>query len=338
MAVLMLRDTPVYDIAKDIVLCDCLCPFTSYDNTKKSYETWRKNRAYLKSNRAAERIIAQTGGNDTREAKRRLSLSDGYWVRYKYDEDTPFDAITPYLNPFSVLYTQRGGARSSSVPEIVIGGSQPKQWQRGGDGTIFMQKSEHPDQVHAEMLAVKLAQKCGIPAMDTFLETEGDRIYAAEYATQLPYGIINIVNMTSVEESLIPLDQLGLWVNGYDPQSVAQGYKAAGVTEDALTTALEQVVFDAIVGNIDRETNNSNWAVFMDNSTGKRTPSAMYDFNWANLKTVNEININRIATYIKNGKLETVAVQLALRIGNASEGLGLDVWADNARLLVSVLL
>ena len=338
MAVLMLRDTPVYDIAKNIVLNNQLSPFASTDDTKKAYEKWRRHRAYLKSNRTAERVIAQAGGNDTHEAKRRLSLSDGYWVKYKYDNDILFESITPYMNPFSVLYTQKGAARSSSVPEIVIGGSQPKQWKRGDDGVIYMQKTEHPEQVHAEMLAVKLAQKCGIPVMDAFVETEnGGRIYATEYTSQLPYGVINLVNMTSTDVSLIPLDQLGVWVNGYDPVSVAGGYVSCGVTECPKDIAVMQVVFDCIVGNIDRETNNSNWAIFMDNHTGNRTPSAMYDFNWANMKSINEININKIAPFIKKAKLESIAITQITRICAMCDDMKLDTWASNAKMLLSVL-
>jgi len=343
MAVLMLRDAPVYDIAKDIVLNAQLSPFTPLQHdTKKTYETWRKNRAYLKSNRMAERVIAQAGGYDTKEARRRLSLSDGYWVKYKHDNDTLFGSITPYINPFSVLYTQRGTARSSSVPEAVIGGSQPKQWKRGSDGVVFMQKTETPQQVHAEMLAVKLAQKCAIPVMDAFVEAEAEtendgRIYANQYTKQLPYGVINLVNMTSTAHSLIPLDQLGIWVNGYNPASVAEGYAKAGVTGDPLPAAILQVVFDGIIGNIDRETNNSNWAVFMDNCTGARTASAMYDFNWANLRSINEINISTIAGFIKKANVNEIAIAHAVGIGKNCDDLGLEVWATNAKLFVSVL-
>ena len=76
MKILMLKDVPVYDVEQGVVLDKKRCPFI--DET--GYETWNKNRYYLTTNRTAKQIILRAGGEEGIEAKRRLSLSDGYWI------------------------------------------------------------------------------------------------------------------------------------------------------------------------------------------------------------------------------------------------------------------
>jgi len=60
MTFLMLRDIPVYNITPNIALALNLCPFVETLDTKKSFETWKKYRAYLKTNRTAERVVVQS--------------------------------------------------------------------------------------------------------------------------------------------------------------------------------------------------------------------------------------------------------------------------------------
>jgi len=338
MAILMLCDTPVYDTTTDTVLNRSLCPFICFTDTKKAYEQWRVNRSYLRSNRIAEQIVDNAGGSETREAKRRLSLSDGYWIKYSYDRDTLFEAITPYTNVFS----DENNKRSSSVPELTLGGSQPKNWKRGPDGLTYIEKFEDTDQVNAEMLAIKLARLCCIPVMNAFVETDGGRIYADEYTSEytpevIGNGVINLVNMTDVRYSLLPFDQVGITVRGTDPDSVAAAYAKAGAESDLMVVALLQVVFDGIVGNVDRETNNSNWAVFMDNKTGVRSQSWLYDFNWANLWVENVFGIKTVASHIKRAGLEKLAIRQAEHIGSKCTELGLIVWESNAQRLIAEL-
>ena len=85
MAILMLCNIPIYDITNDRILDAKRCPFIININnsTKQAYEIWYSHRQYLKTNRNAERIVSQTGGEETREAKRRLSLSDCFWIKNK---------------------------------------------------------------------------------------------------------------------------------------------------------------------------------------------------------------------------------------------------------------
>ena len=342
MAVLMLCNTPVYDITNDVILSKIFCPFPETSLNRNAYKRWRANRVYLRSNRIAERIIQQAGGIGTREAKRRMSLSDGYWVRYSYDEKTSFESITPYLNSFSEARVVRGSVHSSSVPELVVGGSQPKLWARGSDGITYLRKSELPEQIKAELLAVKLIRKCGVGVMNAFIQTNEGKVYADNYSASQDLesiGVINLVNMTSVNRSLIHFDQMGINVNGYSPVSVTAGYKQAGVTEDVIAEAITQVVVDAVVGNTDRKTNNSNWAIFMDNRTGKHEPSKMYDFNWAVYAEAPE-QITEVSGNIKKAGIEIIktASEQAARIHDACKELGLTPWQENAQLLYELLL
>jgi len=335
MTTLMHQNTPIYNITNDIIINPTLCPFSTNADTKKAYEKWRSNRVYLKSNRVAEQIVARAGGIHTRESKRRLSLSDSFWVKYNIDSDLSFESITPYLNDFGVL-TPLGG-RASSAPDLVLGGSQPKQWLRDEEsGLTYMRKAEFPEQVHGEMLAVKLARKTNIPVMNAFVDTNDGRIYADDYTAFTNSGTINIINMTNLDYSLIQFDQMNIGVNGLNPLNVIEAYKKAGVKENLKSESLRQIIFDGVVGNIDRENNNSNWAIFMCNRTGTRSVSPMYDFNWANTSTESQI-INKIAQNVITNGLSEEAVIIAEQLLKACNALALTQWESNAERLIKTL-
>jgi len=331
----MLRNTPVYNITSNIALAPNLCPFVETVDAKKAFETWRKHRAYLRTNRTAERVVAQLGGENTREAKRRLSLSDCYWIKYPCDFDVKFEDITPYSNSFSIMDVHQG-VSPSSVPELVLGGSQPKQWGQGQDDITYMSKAEQSMQIHTEILAVKLAHASGLKAMNAFVRTESGKVYAKNYPTSFDYnalGVINIVNITNPSRSMIQLDQLGLTPNGYNPLSVNQAYMDAGVKDDVLKIALTQILFDTVIGNIDRKSNSGNWAVFMDNASGRRSPSWLYDFNWGNLITQPTDMIEEVSQHILGAKLSDIAQTLLAPISKACSMLGLTLWGKNAQTL-----
>ena len=343
MAMLMCKNTPIYDIANRTVLDATLCPFIvgddSYDNSivQKNYEKWRSNRTYLRTNRIAEQIVIQSGGSNTRESKRRLSLSDSFWVKYAIDKDVKFEDITPYSNSFSLL-VPRGGQRPSSTPELVLGGAQPKQWLCDEtDNFTYMRKAEFPEQVHAEMLAVKLARYAAIPVMNAFIETGCDnyRIYADDYSAITNAGTINLVNMTTPEFSLIQLDQMGIGVNGLNPVNVINAYENAGVTNIEKQKVICQVVFDGVVGNIDRQHNNSNWGVLMCNETGTRSVSPMYDFNWANIGGKSQIIDSIARNIVQNNTPDEIEATLTIsyKLAKCCEDLGLTQWQDNAESL-----
>lgn len=279
----------------------------------------------------------RAGGSRTKEARRRLSLSDSYWVKYDND-NVDFEAITPYLNPFSELLMQHGHRRSNSIPEIVLGGSQPKKWVRDKDKSLYIEKILLPEQVEVEMRAVRLARLCNVKVMNAFVKTSKGRVYADNF-TKLKeqIGVINLVNISNLNRSLIQFDYLGIGVNGYDIKNVVEAYKRAGVERDVGQITLTQIVFDTVVGNIDRKSNNSNWAVFLDHGTGERIPSSMYDFNWASTKYSDEKMIKEVAVGIKSARMEEEAKILTETIGENSRALKFTQWAENAAKLVALL-
>jgi hypothetical protein len=332
----MCGDIQVYNITDNLIINPLLCPFKTDGDIKYNYEKWRSNRVYLKSNRVAEQIVKQTGGSKVRESKRRLSLSDSFWVKYPIDKHIKFENITPYFNDFSsqLLY----GGKSSSTPELVLSGSQPKQWIRNASLSItYMRKAEFPEQVHVEMLAVKLARAADIPVMNAFVETnEGKRIYADDYSVITNAGTINLVNMTNPCFSLIQFDQMNIGVNGLNPANIIEAYKRAGVKYDVRNEVLRRIIFDGIVGNIDREYNNSNWAVFMCNESGERHISPMYDFNWTNISGESQV-AEKIAVHVKKNGFSKEAAEITSELLTVCENLGFSLWKSNAEKILSII-
>jgi hypothetical protein len=340
MAILMCKNTEIYDSAKGEIHNDKLCPFLSDYSTsvavnKANYKKWKDNRAFLRTNRMAEQIVKNAGTHAT-ITKRRLSLSDSFWIRHDYDKNTDFEDITPYKHPFSELSQHGDGTKS--VPERVLGGAQQKRWLRDESGITYMCKLDYPEHVHREILAVKLARKVGLPVMNAFIETPGGKIYADDYTETTPLiAIINIVNMTDTDYSLVQLDQMNIGVQGLNPCNVAAAFVRAGAADncDIRLSVLSQIIFDGIVGNHDRQHNNSNWAVMMCNRTGERKVSPMYDFNWADLTSESRI-ITGIAANIRKDNLGLLGETLATadKIKTACKELNLTLWESNAENLI----
>jgi len=341
MKILMFRDISVYDIENDLILDAPYAPFLDLNNSKAGFETWNKSRAYLKANRTAERNVQKAGGENTVEAKRRLSLSDCYWIKYNNDADVSFYNITPYRNDFSVLTMSSGHGNSSSVPDLVLGGSQPKQWERDGDA-IYMSKAEQSEQIHAEMCAVKLGLHCHIPIMDAFVKTSLGNLYAKDYPLDFDYsrlGLIHVVNMTNEKESLVQFDHFGVGVDGFDFFSIRDTYIRLGVDQSPGLTneCLRQILFDAVVGNTDRQHNNSNWAVMIGVPGAYRRVSPLYDFNWANLTSVNTEMMDEVVFKLLRGLDKAVLSSAKIVLNMLKDGceeLGFTLWKNNAAFML----
>ena len=327
----------VYDISHGVILDANLCPFG-----ENGYDTWKTKRNYLASNRIAERIIYEMGGEESSIAKRRLSLSDCFWLKHDCDANVSFFDITPYNHPFSLMTQFHGSASSDSIPELVLCGSLPKQWGKGSDNITYMRKTEVQEQIHAEMLAVKLLRSLSIPCMNAFVITASGKLYANKYSASCNFpdiGVINLVNITNLDRSLIQFDQLNVFVNGFDIDSVAAGYAACGVDmppDNLREIALLQVLSDYVVGNIDRKSNNSNWSVFMDNASGLRAPSHLYDFNWASLYRANP-NISEVAASIIKSNMSASAHIWLNRFMSKCEEYSLGIWKENAVCMIDML-
>ena len=325
----MLKDIPVYDITTNVIVNNSLCPFF-----EGGYETWKSKRYYLKSNRVAERIVKELHGEDTFFARRRLSLSDCYWIKYD-DDNVSFDAVTPYYTQFSKLAITSGHA-PSSIPELVLCGAQPKEWRKAPD-FIYMRKVDLPEKIHAEMLAVKVLKEAELSVMNSFVVTEKGKVFRVNYTEYNDnIGVINIINFTNLDRSLIQFDQLGIGVDGFDPHSVIEAYKKCGCEKNnkLLQTVVNQLIADAVVGNIDRQHNNSNWAIFIDNNTGKRIPSWMYDFGWANLDSTN-VHLEQISKNFDT-TMQTLSRPLLTRLAEICRKYQLHTWKQNAETLLKL--
>ena len=106
MEVLMLKNQAIYNITDEAVLLPNLCPFDVNGDVPKNLATWKKNRAYLASNRIAERVVALAGGENTLEAKRRLSLSDSFWIKHDNDNENCTNGFFDHHNSFTNGYCQ----------------------------------------------------------------------------------------------------------------------------------------------------------------------------------------------------------------------------------------
>ena len=315
MKVVMIKDTPVYNAETGEVLNKELWPFDDYD-------TWYTNRSYLKSNKAAERVVVDVGGPHTTAGLRRLSLSDSFWIKYSSDTLTEFSDITPYSNDFT-----------QSIPELVLGGSQPKVWKKGRNDGTYIRKWEIAEQISAEMFAVKVLRAAGIRTMNTFVIISGNKVFAKDYSADCVADFINLVNMTNVSRALIDFSQLGISIDGYDVNSVIDGYRKAGCTRDVETISVMHVVADAVVQNTDRRHNSSNWGIFMDTATGEKAPSAMYDFNWANLEIIDVEMLRLVADSIARGGYRSTARPIIEKLEKVCTKLGLTSWQDNSSML-----
>jgi hypothetical protein len=282
MVILMCKNTPIYDIANDAILRPDLCPV---DFTKVAYTTWKKKRQFLKTNRVAAATVARADSIDKRISKRRLSLSDCYWVRYDYDSDTAFEDISPYYTEFLAYESGRQG---SSVPDATLGGSFQKNWFNH-EGFLVFQKQTNPKMVCNEMAALALAHRLDVDANQGGIKIGEKSVItnAFQLSQVIEDNSIYIENITSPEKMLLPIS----WTTptrtnvsrGHDVMRMRLAYK--GILDDSVAKdfIVRTILFDAIVVNDDRRVNMSNWGYYKDPDTGVCSPAPLYDFNLAHL-------------------------------------------------------
>ncbi|MCL1881521.1 MAG: hypothetical protein FWF76_05025 [Oscillospiraceae bacterium] len=273
MAVLMCKNKQIY-CTKNGVINKKLCP-VRFENITQ-YNAWLKKRQYLKSNRIAETTVKISDNIEPKINKRRLSLSDCYWVKHENDKlATNFESLTPYLNPF-IEYDWEDGKHGSSVPDANLGGSFPKSWKRNNDGKIVIEKLLKPSMVYNEMTSLNLATKLGISACSAYDDSNS----------------ICIENMTDLIWMLIPLSwtfgskstQKNYVKNrGHSVSAMIEAYDGILPTNRAKKFVIKTTLFDFIVANEDRRDNMSNWGHFKHSETGTTRVAPLYDFNLAHV-------------------------------------------------------
>ena len=259
----MCKDTKVYDMKTNQVLNNKLMPCISVFLNK-----WRKSRLFLRGiNRIPEEDERELA-DSVITVMRKLSLSDCYWFRYDKDANTKFDDITPYKNEFTEYGVK---VSDKSAPSLTLTGSINKIWKRTENKTVIS-KTMLKQQVEAEVLAVRLAQKLNLSVNEVKKISENE---------------IYIYNLTDKENMLMRLQKwdIGLVGRQHIPREfgfildkVQKAYHKLGIDDDfALTT----ILFDSVVSNYDRAVNLSNWGYFKSPDTGTNRSAPMYDFNLA---------------------------------------------------------
>ena len=86
----MCMDTPVYATRTKQILAEHLIPCPV-----DKYEAWRNSRMFLCGVNRVPELDEQQLGVSSRTVRRRLSLSDSYWVKYNTDNEASFSAVSP---------------------------------------------------------------------------------------------------------------------------------------------------------------------------------------------------------------------------------------------------
>ena len=263
MAFLMCMDTPVYStITKDVLASHLMpCP-------PEHYVKWRNSRSFLRGiNRMPEEDERQLG-TDSITVKRRLSLSDSYWIKHNRDDVRCFSDINPYTNDF---YEYGVCESDKSSPSLTLTGSVNKVWKRVNGETVLY-KVMRPEWVKAEVAAVSLAEKLQIP-VNKVTKISDTELFVHNF-TQPGTMLMRIQpwDLNIASASKVPSDF------GYTFAALDAVYKNLGVKGDFhIITAL----FDAVVSNYDRATNLPNWGYFKSGTDGTNTHCPLYDFNLA---------------------------------------------------------
>ena len=257
MTYLMCKETPIYNQTTDHILQPHLLPaVTAGDFSPEAFKKWRY---FLSSNGASRQLVQDTP--NWIDKKRRFSLSDCYW--YKQDGDNAtFATHSPYLNPFSTLAQI---VLDSSMPAQTLTGSFTKEWFIHADGTRKLRKVSLAWQMEAEVECYRLASILGLRMNHVQRENEQSVI---------------IDNLTDPQWMLLDYKVLGVKVNGFSPIAINSVYGH----DQHLGDILNMVLFDAVVGNTDREKNMGNLAIYKHAETGQMKLPPMFDFNLAKLQ------------------------------------------------------
>jgi len=339
-ATLMCKNVPIYSTTTNTVLKPSLCPirFTSV----KEYNEWLKSRLYLKSNRIAEASVSTADNIDLKISKRRLSLSDCYWVKRTNDKYAEFEEITPYLHPF-IDYSLNVGKSGSSVPDATIGGSFPKTWVNL-EGGAAINKIIPDTMVYNEMAALSLAARLGVAACKaraSVIDDAGTTRFVSTDDFKLSYKVtgnsIYIDNISDLTWMLLPLNWTtpsDLKINrGHDIAEMINSYDGILMSSTAERVIIKTLLFDAIVSNDDRRTNMSNWGYYKHSATGATRPAPLYDFNLAHVNQ-NTMYVNSVIdSFNSKDVYKKTAKEYLDKWESGIKAFGAEKWFENYKRL-----
>jgi len=250
---LMCKDTPIYDIIKDLVLNESLLPGCLL-NKSKSYSQWMETRRSKDTNFSSQRLMQRAFGSFDNEhvnyTTGAFSLSDCYWLK-RQDEDIPFMDVTPYI------HKEWDGMEESGVQNDYI-------W--GPLSNLFVSGKTDKRWIDSHTLL----------KVNSFREIEPYNLCSAmglEHITEVQLtdeGII-LSNFTSPEFFFESMEQSGISEDTDAPRNIAiEKYKE-------LAVAL--FVIDYLVENNDRQIDD--YGYLRSSATGEYVSMAPYhNFDW----------------------------------------------------------
>lgn len=250
--VLYLKDIPVYDIEKDILLDKQRAPGILQKHASPDlFKMWLKLRYSSNTNTLARVLKGVTFGQGNRalinEKTRIFSLSDCYWIADKYDNTITFENMSPYFNDFWKGVNEYAG---EAVPTLYANGALHKCWLSSTD--LY----KCGDNVEIEIECSRLAILCQIPCAEVIKYDKG----------------IIIKNFTSKDIMLESIDISGrLDPDDFDETNILELFGFDG---------FRMILIDAIFGNGDRHA--GNFGYLRDANTGEYLSMApLYDFDHA---------------------------------------------------------
>lgn len=303
---LMCKDTEIYDIDSNTILNKQLVPRQFKDII--DFEKWLNSRRFTVTNEIAKDVMYRVSPNLI-AYKRSLSLSDCYWVKENYDICT-FNEITPYENDFMIKHKD---IRKQSIPLKTLGGSFTKEWAISKDGKRVIRKYGTAKQLTVEYDAWLLSCDFKIPCNEVTLYD----------------NYVEIENISNLDWMLITYSQLGKKVNGGSPVEILSVYVNP---LDSIGAVLDLELFDAVIGNNDRQSNMGNLAVLKNTITGELKFPPMFDFNLAHNWQLNMYLMNT-AILLHKDNLADNAIQTLIKWGTIPNRF----WEENRKILIQNL-
>ena len=266
MQLLMCKDVPVYNVTTQTLLNKALAPGQlAKEPSADMFRIWAQARYSSQTNVIARRVQGGTFGQGNRQyinqVTKSLSLSDSYWLKDNSDGSS-FNEVSPYYVDF---WKGEDNYKGQSVPTLYTDGVLPKYWL--DRNTLIKQAPQ------VEIECAKLAKDIGLSVADVWCFGE---------------GYIAVKSFTNPDIMYEAADTSGLLdVADFTYQDVLEVFGEKG---------LDMLVFDAVVGNIDRHT--GNFGFLKCANTGVHLNMApLFDFDQA--LSPNEIDFSLIRAVVK---------------------------------------
>ena len=250
--ILMLKNNPVYNISRDIVLNQDLLPGIMRKHASTdTYKEWSDSRYFNSSNASARSLF----GSAFRQRKRAddwsfaLGLSDCYWMKPE-NSDVKFEDVSPYFQPF---WNGNGEySKFTAVPTVYTDGFLSKYWV----DSRWLSKSG--ESVTKEIECARLAGLCGISVAEVTAGEKGDIL------------VKNFTNCDIMFEQAIVSGSV-FRSDNWDDDDIVNEFGLGG---------FKMLLVDAVFANGDRHA--GNFGYLRDANTGDYLGMApLFDWNHA---------------------------------------------------------